>query len=98
MDIVVAGIAVAAFVAVVLVFTGAFSGSRHDPVRIAADPEDERWMTIEEVARLLETDRADVAALVERRAVPFFVLPGGSTANPAHYRFRRDEIDAWTIG
>ena len=36
--------------------------------------------------------------LVDRRDVPFFVVPGARRPSPEAYRFRRDEIDEWTIG
>jgi hypothetical protein len=101
-DIVVAAIAVAAFAATVIVLTGALGGARRDPVRvipgIELEPEDEGWLTVGELAVELDVRPAEVMALVERRAVPFFVISGGNRADPQAYRFRRDEIDAWTIG
>ena len=98
MDVVVAGIAVIAFAAVIFVLTGALTRQRSEPMRVAADPDDDRWMTIEEVARELELGIDDVIELVESRDIPFFVLPGARRPGPAAYRFRRDEIEAWTIG
>ena len=98
MDIVVAGIAVVAFVACIVVFTGTFSGTRSEPMRVATDPYDERWMTVGELARELEIGDDQVMDLVDRREVPFFVVPGARRPSPEAYRFRRDEIDEWTIG
>jgi len=98
MDLVVAGIAVAAFVACIVVFTGAFSGTRREPMRVAADPDDERWMTVPEVASVLEIGEDEVMDLVDRRAIPFFVVPGARRPSPEAFRFRRDEIEDWTIG
>jgi excisionase family DNA binding protein len=97
-DIVIAGIAVVAFAACVFVFTGVFSGQRREPIRVASDPYDEHWMSVSEVAAALETSEEDVLDLVDRRAIPFFVVPGARRPDPAAYRFRRDEIDNWTIG
>jgi hypothetical protein len=102
MDLVVAAIAVAAFAATVIVLTGALGGARRDPMRVLParefDLPDESWLTVDELARHLEVQPAEVMALVERRAVPFFVISGGSRADPQAYRFRREEIDEWTIG
>ena len=98
MDIIVAGIAVVAFVACVVVFTGAFSGTRSEPMRVAADPFDERWMTVGELAQELDLSESAVMDLVDRRDVPFFVVPGARRPSPEAYRFRRDEIESWTIG
>ena len=36
--------------------------------------------------------------LVERSAIPFFVVEGLNRSNPERYRFDRDEIDDWVIG
>jgi excisionase family DNA binding protein len=98
MDIVIAGIAVIAFAACVIVFTGAFSGTRSEPMRVAADPYDERWLSVSEVAGVLELSEEEVLDLVDRRAIPFFVAPGARRPSPEAYRFRREEIDDWTIG
>lgn len=98
----VAAIAVAAFAATVIVLTGALGGARRDPVRvipaIELEPEDGGWLTVDQLASELDVRPSEVTALVERRAVPFFLVAGASRADPAAYRFRRDEIDAWTIG
>jgi excisionase family DNA binding protein len=104
MDILAAGIAVAAFAAVVFVLTGAGRRLQRAPARIAPEPVgddpvgDDEWLTVDEVAELLEVRRTEVVELVERDAIPYFVISGGNPAQPSHLRFRRDEIDAWTIG
>jgi excisionase family DNA binding protein len=100
MDIVVAGIAVAAFAATVLVLTRAGGHTRPQSFRTVLLPEedDPRWLTVQQVATLLELPPSEVVELVERDSIPFFVVRGGNLSNPEYLRFRRDEIDAWTIG
>ena len=55
-------------------------------------------MTVDQVAAELESSSADVMGLVERSAIPFFVVEGHNRSNPERYRFDRDEIDDWVIG
>jgi hypothetical protein len=98
MDVVVAGIAVAAFAAVVLVLTGAGRRLQRTPARTVMEPFGEEWLTLSQVAAHLDVPEDDVVGLVERDAIPFYVVAGGSREHPADYRFRRDEIEAWTIG
>jgi excisionase family DNA binding protein len=98
MDVVVAGVAVLAFAATVLVLTGAGRRMQRSPARTVLEPFGDEWLTIGQVATLLEVPEDDVVGLVERDAIPFYVIAGGSRTHPADYRFRRDEIDAWTIG
>ena len=69
-----------------------------EPARIAGDPAEEGWLSTDEVASMLETGPDDVLLLIERDAIPFFVVPGISRADPAAYRFRREEIEDWVIG
>jgi excisionase family DNA binding protein len=97
-DVVVAGVAVLAFAATVLVLTGAGRRIQRTPARTVMEPFGDEWLTIGQVATLLEVPEDDVVGLVERDAIPFYVIAGGSRSHPADYRFRRDEIDAWTIG
>jgi hypothetical protein len=66
--------------------------------RIADDPEAADWLRTEGVAELLETGTAEVMNLVERGAIPFFLVPGLNRSNPDAYRFSRSEIDDWVIG
>jgi excisionase family DNA binding protein len=98
MDVVVAGVAVLAFAATVLVLTGAGRRMQRSPARTVLEPFGDEWLTIGQVATLLDVPEDDVVGLVDRDAIPFYVIAGGSRTHPADYRFRRDEIDAWTIG
>ena len=101
MDIVVAGVAVIAFAATVFVLAAAASRSRRPAqLRTVLLPEDddERWLTVPQLAAELGLSPAEVVAVVERGDVPFFIVSGGDPSDPAYVRFRRDEIDAWTIG
>lgn len=66
--------------------------------RLAEDPDDPGWLSVDEVAGLLETGSADVMELVARNAIPLFVVTGVNRSNPAAYRFDRSEIDDWVIG
>jgi excisionase family DNA binding protein len=97
-DVVVAGVAVLAFAATVLVLAGAGRRLQRSPARTVMEPFGDEWLTVGQVATLLEVPEDDVVGLVERDAIPFYVIAGGSRTRPADYRFRRDEIDAWTIG
>jgi hypothetical protein len=98
MDIVVAGIAVLAFAATVIVLTGAGRRLQRTPARTVMEPFGDEWLTVGEVATLLDVPEADVIGLVERDSIPFYVVAGGSRTQPGDCRFRRDEIGAWTIG
>jgi excisionase family DNA binding protein len=98
MDIVVAGIAVMAFAATVFVLAGAAGRARPDSVRTVLLPEGEEWLTVAELAAELGVSEGEIGALVERGDVPFFLVRGGELSSPEYWRFRRDEIDAWTIG
>jgi excisionase family DNA binding protein len=98
MDVVVAGVAVLAFAATVVVLASAGRRLQRSPTRTVMEPFGDEWLTIGQVATLLDVPEDDVAGLVERDAIPFYVVAGGSHTRPADYRFRRDEIDAWTIG
>jgi hypothetical protein len=66
--------------------------------RLAEWPDDPRLLTVEQVAAELETSPADVMGLVERNAIPFFVVDGFGRFSPERYRFDRDEIADWVIG
>ena len=100
MDIVVAGVAVIAFAATVFVLAGIGGRTRPQQPRtvLLPDPEDEAWLTVQQVATLLELAPSEIVELVERDAIPFWLVRGGRLSEPEHLRFRRDEIDAWTIG
>ena len=110
MDIVVAGIAVIAFAATVFVLANAGGHTRPQQVRTVLLPETgpegngtppadgQEWLTVEQVATLLELPPPEIVELVERDAIPFFVVRGGTLSRPEYLRFRRDEIDAWIVG
>jgi hypothetical protein len=98
MDVIVAGIAVAAFAATVFVLARAGGHLSRSPTRRVANPVGEEWMTPSRVAEMLDVHEADVLALVERDAIPYYVVSEGDRKGPPEYRFRRPEIDAWTIG
>jgi excisionase family DNA binding protein len=97
MDIVLAGVAVAAFALVVLALVGAADRLQRGPARVVADPGGDEWMTVDQVAQMLGVPEADVVTLVDRDAIPYFILSGGNRSRPTDYRFRRDELEAWVI-
>ncbi len=100
MDIVIAGVAVVAFAATVYVLAGI--GGRTHPQRprtiLLPDPEDEAWLTVQQVATLLELPPTEVVELVDRDSIPFYLVRGGRLSEAEYLRFRRDEIEDWTIG
>ena len=110
MDIVVAGIAVVAFAATVFVLAGIGGRTRPQQPRTVLLPEERpegngttpatghEWLTVQQVATLLELPPSEVIELVDRDAIPFFLVRGGRLSEPEHLRFRRDEIEEWTIG
>ena len=98
MDIVVAGVAVIAFAAVIFVFAGTATRRRPESARVVSVADAEGWLTAGELATRLGVAEHDIAELVERDAVPFYVLRGGAISTPAHLRFKPSEIEAWTIG
>ena len=61
-------------------------------------PTGHEWLTVQQVATLLELPPSEVVELVDRDAIPFYLVRGGRLSEPEYLRFRRDEIDAWTIG
>ena len=99
MDIVVAGIAVVAFAATVFVLAGIGGRTRpQQPRTVLLPEEDEGWLTVQQVATLLELPPSEVVDLVDRDAIPFFLVRGGRLSEPEYLRFKRDEIEEWTIG
>ena len=99
MDIVVAGIAVAAFAAVVFVLVNAGGHTGPQTIRMVPIPDNgEELLTVQQAATALEVPPSEIIELVERDAIPFFVVRGGTWSNPEHLRFKRAELDAWTIG
>ena len=100
MDIVVAGVAVIAFAATVFVLANVGGRTRAHQARtvLLPDPDDPSWMTVQQVATLLELPPSEVVELVDRDAIPFWLVSGGRLSEPEYLRFRRDEIEEWTIG
>jgi hypothetical protein len=86
------------FIALVTTLVRAGRGSSRGEARLVSDPSGEGWLSVEEVAELLETDPEDVLGLVDRGSIPFFVDAGSGRSVAAVYWFRRDEIDDWVIG
>lgn len=85
---------------VLLVSTFARSASRPNPElrRIVQDPGGDDWLSLDEVARLLDLPPDEVLTLVANDSIPFFVLPRAHRNDPNGYWFSRAEIDAWIIG
>ena len=110
MDIVVAGVAVIAFAATVFVLAGMGGRTRPQQPRTVLLPGEgpegngtapaagNEWLTVQQVATLLELPPSEIVELVDRDAIPFWLVRGGRLSEPEHLRFRRDEIDEWTIG
>jgi excisionase family DNA binding protein len=98
MDVAAAGIAVAAFAATVFVLAFALSNLQRGRPRSVEDTTGEGWMTVDEVAELLDVSPAEVVALAERDAIPYYLVSAGRPSDPRDLRFRRTEIEAWTIG
>ena len=86
------------FVLVVSTLARAGGRSSRKEARVVEDPSGEGWLTVDEVAALLETESDEILILVERGAIPYFVEPPSPFAEHSPYWFRRDEIDAWTVG
>jgi hypothetical protein len=91
-------LAISCLMLILLVRTLVRPASRPARVRTVVEPEGEGWLGLEELAAQLDTRPAEILALVERDAIPFWVRPGSGRDDPRSYWFRRDEIDAWTIG
>jgi hypothetical protein len=86
------------FILVVTTLVRAGRGSSLKGARVVHDPGGEAWLTLDEVAELLETERDNVLDLVDRDSIPFFVDARSGRAAGTIYWFRRDEIDDWTVG
>jgi Helix-turn-helix domain len=110
-DIVVAGIAVVAFAATIFVLAGIGGRTRPQQPRTVLLPDDSgqegngttpatghEWLTVQQVATMLELPPSEVIELVDRDAIPFYLVRGGRLSEPEYLRFRRDEIEEWTIG
>ena len=79
-------------------FARTFGPRSRQNVRVVVDPAGEEWLTLPELAILLETTQAEIMHLVERDAIPFYVDAVLDRRQPGAYRFKRAEIDAWVIG
>ena len=86
------------FALLVRVFVQSYGERPPANPRRAEWPDDPRLLTVEEVAAELESSRTEVMELVERNAIPFFVVDGFPRSSAERYRFDRDEIDDWVIG
>ena len=83
---------------VLFAFTGGAGRPSKQQERIVQVPTEPDWLDLEQAAAYLDTDTESVFALVERGGIPYFVLAEGNRTEPASYFFRRDELDAWTVG
>ncbi len=83
-----------------VVMTFARSASRPNPEirRVVVDPSGEQWLSLDQVAALLDLPPDEVLTLVANDSIPFFVLPRAGRHDPRAYWFSRAEIDAWVIG
>ena len=55
-------------------------------------------LDVDAAAAYLGVESSFVLNLVERDAIPFFVMTEGDSDNRSSYYFRRDELDEWTVG
>jgi hypothetical protein len=83
---------------VLFAFTGNAGRPRREQERIVQAPTEPEWLDLEQAAAYLDSDPDTVFTLVERGAIPYFVLADGNRTEPASYFFRRDELEAWTVG
>ena len=83
---------------VLFAFTGTAGRPSKNQERTVQNPTDPDWLDLEAAAAYLDTDTDSLFNLVERGAIPYFVLADGNRREPASYFFRRDELDAWTVG
>ena len=83
--------------AVVLAFTRS-GGPSVSEKRAVVDPDDPDWLNVEAAAAYLGVEAGFILNLVDRDAIPFFVLEGAESTAGSSYYFRRDELDAWTVG
>jgi hypothetical protein len=90
-------VGVIGFTAVVLTLTRAGEPSVTGK-RAVVDPDDPDWLDVEAAAAYLGVESSFVLNLVERDAIPFFVMTEGDSAARSSYYFRRDELDEWTVG
>jgi excisionase family DNA binding protein len=90
-------VAVVGFTAVVLTFTRAGEPAVAGK-RAVIDPDDPDWLDVDEAASYLGVEAGFILNLVERDAIPFFVMTESDSAARSSYYFRREELDEWTVG
>ena len=90
-------VAVLGLTAVVLSFTRTGEPSVSGK-RAVIDPDDPDWLDVEAAATYLGVETGFILNLVDRDAIPFFVMAESDSADSSSYRFRRDELDDWTVG
>jgi hypothetical protein len=83
---------------VLFAFTGNAGRPARKQERTVQTPTEPEWLDLEQAAAYLDSDTESIFTLVERGAIPYFVLAEGNRTEPASYFFRRDELDAWTVG
>ena len=66
--------------------------------RTVTDPEGPDWLDLDAASAYLDTEPGLIIGLVDRGSIPFFVVEQGNRADPSSLYFRRDELDAWTVG
>ena len=82
---------------VVLTFTRTGEPKLTDK-RAVIDPDDPDWLDVNGAASYLGVEAGFILNLVDRDAIPFFVLADADSSASSNLRFRRDELDAWTVG
>ena len=82
---------------VVLTFTRA-GEPKLNSKRAVIDPDDPDWLDVEAAASYLGVETGFILNLVDRDAIPFFVVLESGRADGSSYYFRREELDEWTVG
>jgi excisionase family DNA binding protein len=90
-------VGVIGFTAVVLTLTRAGEPAVAGK-RAVIDPDDPDWLDVDEAASYLGVEAGFILNLVERDAIPFFVMTESDSAARSSYYFRREELDEWTVG
>ena len=90
-------VAVLGLTAVVLAFTKT-GGPSVSEKRAVIDLDDPDWLDVDAAAAYLGVETGFVLNLIDRDAIPFFVLEGAESTAGSSYYFRRNELDAWTVG
>ena len=97
-ELLLALVACVMFILVARELARTYGPRRRQNVRVVVDPEGDEWLTLDEVAALLDSTQAQILNLIERDAIPFYVDAVTPQNDPSAYRFKRAEIDAWVIG